>query len=120
MARFKACIYGKGLRLDTLQKKLHTLFPQNSEENITVTVSKDELPESRADRFEACKSKASEAREEAESLRDELQEWFDNLPEAFQQGDKGSALEEAISNLDTFISSCEEAEGTDVEFPGMY
>jgi len=35
-----------------------------------------------------------------EYLKDELQEWFDNLPENFQQGDKGSQLEEAISNLE--------------------
>jgi hypothetical protein len=34
------------------------------------------------------------------TLRDELQEWFDNLPENFQNGDKGSQLEEAIGELD--------------------
>ena len=33
-------------------------------------------------------------------LRDELQEWYDNLPENFQSGDKGSQLEEAIGELD--------------------
>lgn len=35
-----------------------------------------------------------------ETLRDELQDWYDNLPENFQSGEKGSQLEEAISNLD--------------------
>jgi hypothetical protein len=45
-------------------------------------------------------SLVDEARGEAESLRDECQEWYDNLPEAFQQGDKGSQLEEAVSNLE--------------------
>lgn len=42
----------------------------------------------------------SQAGSEVESLKDELQEWFDNLPEAFQQGDKGNALEEAVSALE--------------------
>jgi hypothetical protein len=43
----------------------------------------------------------SNAEGEAESLKDELQEWFDNLPENFQQGDKGSQLEEAVSALES-------------------
>jgi len=37
---------------------------------------------------------------DAEGLRDELQEWHDNLPENFQNGDKGSALEEAIGQIE--------------------
>lgn len=36
----------------------------------------------------------------AGELRDELQEWYDNLPENFQNGDKGQRLEEAISGLE--------------------
>lgn len=35
-----------------------------------------------------------------QELKDELQDWYDNLPEAFQQGDKGSQLEDAIGTLD--------------------
>lgn len=34
------------------------------------------------------------------TLRDELQEWYDNMPENFQSADKGSQLEEAIGELD--------------------
>lgn len=37
---------------------------------------------------------------ELTQLRDELQDWYDNLPENFQSGDKGSQLEEAIGELD--------------------
>jgi len=40
------------------------------------------------------------------SLRDELQEWLDSLPESLQGGSKADQLEEAISSLD----SCEEIE----------
>ena len=33
-------------------------------------------------------------------LREELQEWYDNLPEQFQDGDKGCELQDAISLLE--------------------
>ena len=49
---------------------------------------------------------------EAEAIRDEEQEYFDNMPESFQSGEKGQAVEEklsamddAISELDTMIDS---------------
>ena len=49
------------------------------------------------------------AQAEAESLRDEEQEAFDNLPELFQQGDKGETMQNAIDALEQAISSLEEA-----------
>lgn len=45
-------------------------------------------------------SAVSEAFSMAEELKDELQSWYDNLPEAFQNGSKGEALQEAIGNLE--------------------
>ncbi len=50
---------------------------------------------------------------EIESLKEELQEWYDNLPESFQNGDKGDALQSAISELegvDDFRSGYKDAE----------
>lgn len=52
-----------------------------------------------------------EARTTAEELRDELQEWYDNLPEQFQSGDKGSELQEAIDQLTEGVDALEGAEG---------
>jgi hypothetical protein len=46
-----------------------------------------------------------DAMSELESLRDELQDWYDNLPESFQNGDKGDQLQEAISGLDSAITN---------------
>lgn len=37
---------------------------------------------------------------QVEELKNELQEWFDNLPESFQSGSKGDALQEAIGQLE--------------------
>ena len=42
-----------------------------------------------------------EAFADAEGLRDELQEWYDNLPENFQNGDKGDQLQSAIDALES-------------------
>jgi len=36
-----------------------------------------------------------------EELKDEIQSWYDNLPENFQNGDKGSQLQEAIDALES-------------------
>ena len=43
----------------------------------------------------------SNAQGEVDTLKDELQSWFDNLPESFQNGIKGDALQEAIDGLDS-------------------
>ena len=47
--------------------------------------------------------------EEVAALRDEEQEYFDNMPEGFQQGEKGQAAKDAISQLDEAASSIESA-----------
>jgi predicted nucleic acid-binding Zn-ribbon protein len=50
-----------------------------------------------------------EAKESLECHRDDEQEYYDNMPEALQGGDKGNNAEEAVSNLEQAISSLEEA-----------
>jgi hypothetical protein len=47
-----------------------------------------------------------------ESVRDEEQDTFDNMPESLQGGEKGSAMEEAVNNLDEAINSLDETVGT--------
>lgn len=44
-----------------------------------------------------------------ENIRDEEQEYFDNMPENMQGGDKGQSSESAISSLDDVINSIEES-----------
>lgn len=77
---------------------------------------------SRADRLNESMESVRDAIGEVECLKDELQAWFDNLPENLQGGDKGSALEEAISSLETLQDSLDNAvsESESIEFPGMY
>lgn len=51
-----------------------------------------------------------EAKSIAEELKDELENWRDNLPESLQYGSKADELTEAIDYFDDAISSFEEAE----------
>ena len=43
-----------------------------------------------------------------ETIKDEEQEYFDNMPESLQGGDKGNMAEEAIGNLDEAQQNTEE------------
>lgn len=44
-----------------------------------------------------------------ETLKDEEQEYLDNMPEGLQAGDKGSAAQEAIDALEESMAACETA-----------
>lgn len=44
-----------------------------------------------------------------ERVRDEEQDSYDNLPESFQDADKGTKMEEAIDHLEDALSAIEEA-----------
>jgi hypothetical protein len=51
-------------------------------------------------------------RSELEQTREDEQDKFDNMPEGLQQGERGQAIEEAVSTLEEAISSLEEAIGS--------
>lgn len=74
---------------------------------------------SRADRFSLLQNDIINAKDGIETLRDELQDWLDNIPENLQGGSKAEQLEETIDELDTIIDSLDEAGTTDINFPGM-
>jgi len=75
---------------------------------------------SRRKRLEEALSDLSDCMSEVECLRDELQEWLDNMPENLQGGAKADELENAISQLDEIYEKLEEAQGEEVEFPSMF
>ncbi len=52
----------------------------------------------------------AEARAIVEAVKEEEQEAKDNLPESIADGEKGSAMEEAIDKLEEVASSLEEIE----------
>lgn len=60
--------------------------------------------------IEDIQSKIIELKELIESVCEEEQEAFDNLPESIQYSERGDAMQEAIDNLESACSSCEEVE----------
>lgn len=49
------------------------------------------------------------AKTDLESIRDEEQEAFDNMPEGMQQGERGTAMEAAVQELDEAIDGLDSA-----------
>jgi hypothetical protein len=47
-------------------------------------------------------------KERVESILDAEREYFENMPESFQMGDKGNAAEEAVSELEYAVGAFDE------------
>lgn len=72
--------------------------------------------ESRA--MEEVRGDLSSLADDIESIRDEEQEYYDNMHENFQQGDKGQNAEAAVSALDQAIDYVHDAESALENVPG--
>lgn len=55
------------------------------------------------------KEDLEEVKGDIEGLKDDETEYYENMPEAFQQGEKGEVAQAAISEMDEAISSIESA-----------
>jgi hypothetical protein len=101
----------------SLRKKLAAIDP-----NASFVVRKIEREPSRADRLADAATLVQDAVGEVEGLKEEMEEWHDNMPENLQSGDKGTAVEEAAQALDSIADRLDSAitEMEQVSFPGMY
>lgn len=67
------------------------------------------MNKARRDELTKAATMLQEAQAIIESCRDEEQEYYDNMPESLQGGDKGSNAESAIESMESAISGIEEA-----------
>jgi hypothetical protein len=58
--------------------------------------------------IEDARNKVDEAKGIVEEVRGEEQDYFDNMPESLQSGDKGSAADAAVGELDSAWEILEE------------
>lgn len=65
--------------------------------------------------IEAAIAMIAAGREALEACRDAEQEYYDNMPESFQNGEKGDAAQSAIDALDEAIGNAEDAEGLSID-----
>lgn len=59
--------------------------------------------------IEAITAKLDELKGEIETLQQEEQDYFDNMPESFQNDDKGERAQAAADALQEAIDQCDEA-----------
>lgn len=67
------------------------------------------MNKSRRQEIERAMTMLDEAKGILEACRDEEQDYFDNMPESFQSGDKGQAAENAVALLEDIISNLDDA-----------
>ena len=70
------------------------------------------MNKARAKRISKLQASLSEIKDELYEILSEEQDYFDNMPEAFQQGERGSIAESAISALNDAVEAVETAEGS--------
>lgn len=66
-------------------------------------------------RMAELESLRDELKEAIEAVRDEEQEYYDNMPEGLQGSDRGYAAEEAISNLEDAINQLEDLDPSSIQ-----
>lgn len=115
LTTYRVVLTVKAANIQSVGKQIEELFGYEAAASIRKAIS----PISRADRLEAASQLIETAKADIEELRDEIQGWYDNLPEAFQSGDKGNELEQCVSELEEIVSSLD-VDCSAVSFPGMY
>lgn len=67
------------------------------------------MNQDRRKRLEKIQGLIDDAIAQLEEIREEEQEAFDNMPESFQDGERGETMQEHISNMEDAESSLDDA-----------
>ena len=116
MPSYKVVVTVAGNNIKTITNQAKKVFGKDS----AVDVTKLGSASSRAARLSTAESEIESAKSTIEELRDEMQNWYDNLPENLQQSSKAEEIQEAVDNLETILSDLENVDCSSVTFPGMY
>jgi uncharacterized coiled-coil DUF342 family protein len=116
MAQYTIKLVVDGKNINTVKKQVAAAFPDQSS-----SVQKIGDASSRNARLDDARDAVQDAAQTVQELHDEMQDWYDNMPENFQNGDKGSEVQEEAEALEQLK---DELEGIDFDrasnFPGMY
>jgi hypothetical protein len=74
---------------------------------------------SRADELGQAEELVEQAKEIVGELKDDMENWRDNIPDSLQGGEKYSEVEECAAQLESLESELDGID-FDVEFPGMF
>lgn len=114
MAQYRVTMTIDGTRLDSVRKKLIEKFGE-----INPSVVKIETNQSRADRLGEAESSVEDSKSIVSELCEEMQSWFDSIPENLQGGSKADEVQEAIDSLQQISDDLENIDFGNVSFPSM-
>lgn len=115
MVEYAIRIKKKGLQPEAIKRLVIDLRLRFKDAEVTSTKVLQIV--TRADRLNNALEMVGDAKVEVQELRDELQEWYDNLPDNFQSGEKGEQLIRAISELEELAGELDAFAGREIEFP---
>lgn len=118
MARFRVVFEMEGARTEAVRNKLARLLGPDSD--VVKKVALLGKVESRADRLQDARQSVEDATSDVEQLQQEMQDWYDSIPENLQQGEKANQVEEAANALETLHDELDNIDWDSVEFPGMF
>ena len=117
MANYEIKLTVEAARRESVEKKLREAF---GKEIPIHSVEKLKTAESRADRLSEAEALVDDAKSIVEELKDEMEQWYDSIPENLQSGDKANEVQECKDNLENVQSELENVDFGSVEFPGMF
>lgn len=116
MANYKITLTVEAAKQASVEKKLKEAF---GAEIPIHSVEKLKTAESRSDRFSEAEGLCDDARGIVEELKDEMEQWYDSIPDNLKNGDKANEVEECKSNLEELRSNLESLDWS-ASFPGMF
>lgn len=118
MAHIQIDIYGKGLMLPNVMKKIRPLF---NLDKVNLSGRKVKAPVTRADRLSAASEMLSNAQSVLEELRDEIEQWKSGMEGTnLESTEKYQQLEECYEKLAESVDNIQGVELDGIEFPSMY
>lgn len=116
MARYRISFVVDGKNINGIRSQVEKAFGEDA----AAQVRKEPTVESRADRLDEAAGTLQDAAQLVEELKDEMQEWYDSIPENLQNGDKANEVQEAIDALEALHDEIEGIDFSSVSFPGMF
>lgn len=116
MARYQISFSVEGKNINSIRSQVEKAFGADA----AAQVRKEPTINSRADRLGDAEGTMQDAAQLVEELRDEMQEWYDSIPENLQNGDKANEVQETIDALESLHDEIEGVDFGSVSFPGMF
>jgi flagellar biosynthesis chaperone FliJ len=117
MATFEITFTTEARMSASVEKKLRQVFGKDIPLH---TIEKLKTPETRSQRLDEAKDEVDSAKSIVEELKDEMQNWYDSIPENLQGGTKADEVQETIDGLESLQSDLENIDFDSINFPSMF